>query len=215
MSVASDSSTDNAALIREMHGHTAPAPGISSTSLQTVHLSTQFQSQSSRPFMRMLSPLLISALSDLLDQDSEMQRAMGVADSFDGASTHQAPSCRFPHSPRKSLFTLRSSVPQMAEPSLAARSRSSLVRAGSLTETKLTTNALRQSEGSQAQRRRYDSLERPSKLANGVVDPPVASSNASSVMGPGEFSPETLVYALSYVIRSVKHSKYPSTGTSG
>ena len=75
----------------------------------------------------------------------------------------------------------------MAEPSLAARSRSSLVRAGSLTEAKLTTNALRQSEGTQAQRRRYDSLERPSKLANGVVDPPIASSNTSSVMEPGEF----------------------------
>lgn len=43
----------------------------------------------------MLSPLLISALSDLLDQDSEMQRALGVADSFDSASTNQAPSCRF------------------------------------------------------------------------------------------------------------------------
>lgn len=28
---------------------------------------------------------------DLLDQDSEMQRAMGVADSFDGASTNQVP----------------------------------------------------------------------------------------------------------------------------
>jgi hypothetical protein len=96
MSVASDSSTDNAALIREMHGRTAPAPGISSTSLQTVHLSTQFQSQSSRPFMQMLSPLLISTLLDLLEQDSEMQRAMGVVDSFDGVSANQAPSCRLP-----------------------------------------------------------------------------------------------------------------------
>ncbi|KAH8992804.1 hypothetical protein EDB86DRAFT_2805989 [Lactarius hatsudake] len=99
MSAASDSSTDNAALIREMHGRTVPAPGISSTSLHTVHLSTQFQSQSSRPFMRMLSPLLISPLSDLLDQDSEMQRAMGVGDSFGSTSTYQAPSCEVPHSP--------------------------------------------------------------------------------------------------------------------
>ncbi|KAF8265240.1 hypothetical protein EI94DRAFT_1736338 [Lactarius quietus] len=136
MSLASDSSTDNAALIREMHGHAAPAPGISSTSLQTVHLSNQFQSQ-----------------SNLLDQDSEMQRALGVADSFDSASTNQAPS-----------------FPQMAEPSLAARPRTSLVRAGSLTETKLTTNVSRQSEGTQAQRRRYDSLERPSKFVNGAPD---------------------------------------------
>ena len=96
MSVASDFSADNAALIREMHGHTTSAPGISSTSLHTVQFSTQFQSQSSRPFMRILSPLLISALSDLLDQDSEMQRAMGVADSFDAASSNQAPSCTFP-----------------------------------------------------------------------------------------------------------------------
>ncbi|KAH9079174.1 hypothetical protein EDB83DRAFT_2341102 [Lactarius deliciosus] len=55
--VTSDSSTDNAALIREMHGRTAPAPGISSTSLQTpVHLSTQFQSQSSRLFMPVCCP---------------------------------------------------------------------------------------------------------------------------------------------------------------
>lgn len=89
----------------------------------------------------------------------------------------------------------------MPEPSLAARPRSSLVRAGSLTETKLTTNVSRQSEGPQAQRRRYDSLERPSTLSNGVVIP---NSNASSVVGPGEFYPETLVYALSYVIRSLK-----------
>ncbi|KAH9060095.1 hypothetical protein EDB87DRAFT_1618552 [Lactarius vividus] len=75
MSVASDSSTDNAALIREMHGRTAPAPEISSTSLRTaVHLSTQFQSQ-----------------SNLLDQDSEMQRAMGAADSF-GSTSVELPS---------------------------------------------------------------------------------------------------------------------------
>ena len=87
----------------------------------------------------------------------------------------------------------------MAEPSLASQSRSSLVRAGSLTETKLTTNVLRQSEGTQAQRRRYDSLERPSKLANGVDNPPVANS----VVVPGEFYPKTLVYVLSYVTRSV------------
>lgn len=65
---------------------------------------------------------------------------------------------------------------------------------------------LRQSEGTQAQRDRYDFVERPSKLANGVVGPPVAASNASSVVGTGEFYPETLVYALSYVTRSVMHS---------
>ncbi|KAH9083633.1 hypothetical protein EDB83DRAFT_2511952 [Lactarius deliciosus] len=143
MSAASDSSTDNAALIREMHGRTVPAPGISSTSLQTVHLLPNSRAS----------------------QDSEMQRAMGVGDSFGSTSTNQAPS-----------------FPQMAEPSLPARSRSSLVRAGSLTETKPTTNVLRQSEGIQAQRDRYDSVERPSKLANGVVGPPVAAFNASSVV---------------------------------
>ncbi|KAH9034875.1 hypothetical protein EDB85DRAFT_1889598 [Lactarius pseudohatsudake] len=157
MSVASDSSTDNAALIREMHGRTVPVPGISSTSLQTMHLSTQFQSQ-----------------SILLDQDSEMQRAMGVGDSFGSTSTNQAPS-----------------FPQMAEPSIPARSRSSLVRAGSLTETKLTTNVLRQSEGTQVQRDRYDSVERPSKLANRVVGPHVAASNAGSVVGTVPSVPST------------------------
>jgi hypothetical protein len=84
----------------------------------------------------------------------------------------------------------------MAEPSLATRPRSSLVRAGSLTESKLTT---RQSEGTQAQRHRHDSVERPSKLANGLVGPPAAASN---VVGTCEFYPEILVYTLSYVTRS-------------
>jgi hypothetical protein len=87
----------------------------------------------------------------------------------------------------------------MAESSLAARPRSSLVRAGSLTESKLSTNVLRQSEGTQAQRHRHDSVERPSKLANGLVGPPAAASN---VVGTCEFYPEILVYALIYVTRS-------------
>ncbi|KAH9004895.1 hypothetical protein EDB86DRAFT_1682280 [Lactarius hatsudake] len=87
-----------------MHGHTASASRISGTSLQTsMHLSTQFQSQ-----------------SNLLDQDSEMQRAMGVADSF-------------------------GSTP----------------------------------------------VERPSKFANGVVEPPVAASNAGSVVGTVPSVPST------------------------
>jgi len=201
MSVASESSIDNAALIREMHGHAAPAPGISSASLQTVHLSARFQSQSSRPLMRTLSPLLISVLSDLLDQDSEMQRAMGVADSFDGPSTNHAPSCKLlTLTQTKCSHRLIPLVPQIAEPPLAARPRSSVVRAGSLTETKLTTsNTLGQSEGTQAQRDKYSSIERPSKLANGVVEPPVAASN-------GEFYASALVYALTSVTSSVKRS---------
>ena len=57
-----------------------------------MQLSGQFQSHSSSapplfPFIRDLT----LALLDLLDQDSEMQRAMGVADSSDGASTNQVP----------------------------------------------------------------------------------------------------------------------------
>jgi hypothetical protein len=89
----SDSSIDNATSLPDMH---APGPGIASTSMQTVQLSGQFQSHSSTtptPLPRVHG--LISALLDLLDQDSEMQRAMGAADSFDGASTNQGP-------PRKS-----------------------------------------------------------------------------------------------------------------
>jgi hypothetical protein len=41
---------------------------------------------------------LTYALLDLLEHDSEMQRAMGAADSFDGGSTNQG-------SPRKSHTT--------------------------------------------------------------------------------------------------------------
>ena len=99
----------------------------------------------------------------------------------------------------------------MAEPSLAARPRSALVRAGSLTESKLTSNVLRHAEGTQAQRNRHDSVEGPSKLANGVVGAHVAASN---VVGTCESYPEILVYALTYVSRSFKRSWYPSSGAS-
>lgn len=93
MSGVSDSSTDNTTSLPDMH---VPGPGIASASMQTMQLSGQFQSHSSSTS----TPLRLvrgstSALLDLLDQDSEMQRAMGAADSFDGASTNQGP-------PRKS-----------------------------------------------------------------------------------------------------------------
>ena len=82
----SDSSTDNTTSLHP------PGPGIASTSMQTMQLSGQFQSHSSStphplPSIRDSTSVLL----DLLDQDSEMQRAMGVADSFDGASTNQGP----------------------------------------------------------------------------------------------------------------------------
>ncbi len=93
MSGVSDSSTDNGTSLVDLH---ASRPGIASTSMQTMQLSGQFQSHSSSTpnpiaFIRGLT----SASLDLLDQDSEMQRAMGAADSFDGSSTNQGP-------PRKS-----------------------------------------------------------------------------------------------------------------
>jgi len=89
MSGVSDSSTDNTTSLPDMH---ASGPGIASTSMQTVQLSGQFQSHSSSTStpLRLVRGLTY-ALLDLLDQDSEMQRAMGAADSFDGASTNQGP----------------------------------------------------------------------------------------------------------------------------
>ncbi|KAH9961259.1 hypothetical protein BC827DRAFT_1203507 [Russula dissimulans] len=127
ISGVSDSSTenDNVTSLRDMH---APGSGISSTSMQ---LSAQFQGH-----------------SNLLDQDSEMQRAMGAADSFDGASSNQGVP------PSASLRP----VPQMTVSSLAARPRSSLTRAGSLTETKLTANASRRSGGLNTRKDSYDSI---------------------------------------------------------
>jgi hypothetical protein len=50
-------------------------------------------------------------------------------------------------------------APQMTVPSLASRPRSSLVRSGSLTESKLAANALRRSEGPHARKDSYDSSE--------------------------------------------------------
>jgi hypothetical protein len=92
MSGVSDSSTDNAASFFDRH---ASGTRIASTSMQTMQLSGQFQSHSSRTPTQ--SPFISdsSALLDLLDQDSEMQRAMGAADSFDAASTNQGLPSRF------------------------------------------------------------------------------------------------------------------------
>jgi hypothetical protein len=85
-SAVSDASTDNTTSLPDAH---APGPGIVSTSMQTVQLSAQFQSHSSSTLPYCSSLVSSLLLLDLLDQDSEMQRAMGAADSFDGASTNQ------------------------------------------------------------------------------------------------------------------------------
>ncbi|KAI0305666.1 hypothetical protein B0F90DRAFT_1924051 [Multifurca ochricompacta] len=130
MSGASNSSTDTA-LLREMHGHTASGPGITSTSMQTVQLSAQFQSQ-----------------SNLLDQDSDMQRAMGTADSFDNMGANQELS--------------------LTVSSLAARPRTSLARAGSLTEARPSASASRRSEGPQAGQDGYDSTSNASSATGNV-----------------------------------------------
>ena len=60
------------------------------------------------------------------------------------------------------VFTASASLPpapQMTVSSVAARPRSSLVRAGSLTEAKLSANALRRSGGPRTRKDSYDSSE--------------------------------------------------------
>jgi hypothetical protein len=105
----------------------------------------------------------MSPLLDLLDQDSEMQRAMGVADSFDDASTNQEPPRAFPMLAIQHACSLVTAsippAPQMTLSSPASRPRSSLVRAGSLTEAKLTANVLRRSQKLPARQESYDSSE--------------------------------------------------------
>ena len=107
-------------------------------------------------------------LLDLLDQDSEMQRVMGAVDSFDGASINQGPPCRSTIPDIDDIylvFTASASLPpapQMTVSSVAARPRSSLVRAGSLTETKLIANALRRSGGPRTRKDSFDSSRQPS-----------------------------------------------------
>jgi hypothetical protein len=105
----------------------------------------------------------MSLLLDLLDQDSEMQRAMGVPDSFDGASTNQEPLRAFPVFSIGDVYSVVTAsippAPQMTLSSLAARPRSSLVRAGSLTEAKLTANAPHRSQRLPAGQESYDSSE--------------------------------------------------------
>jgi len=59
-------------------------------------------------------------------------------------------------------------APQTTVPSLAARPRSSLMRAGSLTESKLTANASRRSEGARIRKDSYDSSECPSWPMQGI-----------------------------------------------
>ncbi|KAF8502142.1 hypothetical protein F5888DRAFT_1632097 [Russula emetica] len=59
-------------------------------------------------------------------------------------------------------------APQMTVSSIAARPRSSLIRAGSLTETKLSANALRRSGGPRTRKDSYDSISSVDSVAGNV-----------------------------------------------
>ncbi len=90
---------------------------------------------------------------------------MGAADSFDGVLTNQGQPREFIVLAMDNIylvFTASESLPpapQMTMSSVAARPRSSLVRAGSLTEAKLSPNALRRSGGPRTRKDSYDSSE--------------------------------------------------------
>ena len=77
-------------------------------------------------------------------------------------------------------------APQMAVSSIAARPRSSLVRAGSLTETKLSANTLRCSGGPRARKDSYDSSEWSFRPVMRMSDLRFAVSSVDSAAGNGE-----------------------------
>ena len=117
---------------------------------------------------------------------------MGAADSFDGASTNQGQLCGSIILTMDSiylLFTASGSLPpapQMTVSSIAARPRSSLVRAGSLTETKLSANALRRSGGPRTRKDSYDSGEWSFCLVIEMSDLRFTVSSVESVARNGE-----------------------------
>ncbi|KAI0067171.1 hypothetical protein BV25DRAFT_1819465 [Artomyces pyxidatus] len=125
-----DTSNDTATLLHQMNG--------SSSAMQSVQFPSNYQNE-----------------SNLLEQDSEMQRAMGATDSFEGESSR-------PSFPPPLLFKA---------PVLAARPRSTLFRAESLTETNLSSNASRRNMALVARRDSEDPSSRPSSSADSPRPP--------------------------------------------
>ncbi|KAI0030930.1 hypothetical protein K488DRAFT_87282 [Vararia minispora EC-137] len=82
--------------------------------------------------------------SDLLEEDSEMQRAMGAMDSFDAETSHRGQ----PSFPSKH---------QSSTPGRAARPRAALGRAESLAEGQLSSNVARKTSGDNYKRFSVDS----------------------------------------------------------
>ncbi|KAI0316515.1 hypothetical protein OF83DRAFT_240677 [Amylostereum chailletii] len=96
---------------------------------------------------------------NLLEQDSEMQRAMGAWDSYDGESTRHDRPLSFP--PPRSKVT-----------PLAARPRSSLVRTESLTENRLAGNLSRQPSRDLSRRYSAESNDISSRASSPAASSP-------------------------------------------
>jgi hypothetical protein len=126
---------------------------------------------------------------------------MGAAESFDGASTNQEPPRAFPMFSIDNICSMVVTAPvppasQMALSSLAARPRSSLARAGSLTETKLTANASRRLQRPPTRQESYDSSEYSSELEKRIVDRPATASSVGVAAENGAIHPDAIVYLL-------------------
>ncbi|KAI0044998.1 hypothetical protein FA95DRAFT_1561637 [Auriscalpium vulgare] len=107
-----------------------PSESAAETSNDTATILRQMNASSSTPMRSVQFPSTYQNDSNLLDQDSEMQRAMGAFESFDGESARQD----------------RPPFPPLADESrhdLTKRPRGSLARAGSLTDNNLVANASR------------------------------------------------------------------------
>ncbi|KAI0266730.1 hypothetical protein BC834DRAFT_1032479 [Gloeopeniophorella convolvens] len=144
ISDASNTSNDTAALLHEMRGSTASEMRNTGASMQTMQLSAQLQ----------------SSHSNLLDQDSEMQRAMGTGDSFGGESSKQVLPPSFPP------------IPKTATAPLAVRPRASIMRAGSLTDNKLSANVTRRTSGGFPQRAQDDLASSASSVTGDITSAP-------------------------------------------
>ena len=97
-------------------------------------------------------------------------------------------------------------APQMTVSSLAARPRSSLVRAGSLTEAKLTANASRRAQKLPARQDSYDSSEWSPEPEKRIDDRPTTASSVGPVAGNGAILLKSLIYLLTSFTLRVKRS---------
>ncbi|TFY81628.1 hypothetical protein EWM64_g2393 [Hericium alpestre] len=175
---AADASNDTATFLRQLNSSAASPPDATSTPMRSLQFPSQYQND-----------------SNLLDGDSEMQRAMGALDSFDGDSVQQGRPPSFPPPRQKASI-------------LGGRSLASLTHTKSLSDVIGNGSSRTARDVSRRASVDSDSISSqtgPSLSASNLRahEKDQLQSNRSSAEPPAEVEPSPLDVAHTTITRAV------------